>query len=402
VEVIAMRANIGKAIILGLAVLTACAAGCSQKDAGQQTSDEGQSGVIGLQLQVAPGVTINTVSYAITGNGLNKTGTIDVTNSTLIQALIGGIPTGNNYTISLTATSTDGKVSCAGTATFNVASHATTAVTVHLLCKVAGADSGSISVNGSTTMCPNLDSVSVSPTSASVGSSVAVAAAASVLDPTQTLTYAWTVNAGGSFAAPSAASTTFMCNAAGTSTLTVTVSNGSCSDTASATVTCTGATTDAGATDTGVDAPVDTGSDTGGGVSTQSILSTKGAACLACAQTNGCLPPSCESLTGNAAAGPASGQPKAKLCLDTLQCVVSTKCAASGSGTPCFCGTASGAACLGAGAANGPCLSQETAGLETTDPSAVATGFGDTTKGGGLANALVQCLNDSSCTTCFQ
>jgi hypothetical protein len=88
--------------------------------------------------------------------------------------------------------------------------------------------------------------------------------------------------------------------------------------------------------------------------------------------------------------------------LNTLACVISSKCAASGSGTACYCGTASGASCLGAGAANGACKSDEEKGLETTDPSAIATGFGDATKGGGLANSLVQCLNDSSCTTCFQ
>jgi hypothetical protein len=176
---------------------------------------------------------------------------------------------------------------------------------------------------------------------------------------------------------------------------------------------------EAGAGDGGADATVDASTDAAsdahatdatsdahdsGIVNTTTILDGKSHACLVCAQTSGCVPPAmqCEALQGNAAAGPGAGVARAELCLETLSCVLTTNCASSGTGTPCYCGSAQGASCLSPGNANGMCKSQEERGLETTDPAKIATGFGDSSTGGGVANELVQCLNDNSCSDCFQ
>src|SRR4051794_11213195 len=79
--------------------------GCSSTGGVRQqpVSEPENSGTLGLALQLTGGVTLNTVSYAITGNGVNKTGSIDVRNSTTISATIGGIPAGAGYTITLSA-----------------------------------------------------------------------------------------------------------------------------------------------------------------------------------------------------------------------------------------------------------------------------------------------------------
>ncbi len=79
-----------------------------------------QVGSLGINLDVAPGVTLNSVTYSITGNGFTKTGTIDTSGSPTISGTIGGIPAGNGYTITLTATSTEGDTTFTGSAKFDV------------------------------------------------------------------------------------------------------------------------------------------------------------------------------------------------------------------------------------------------------------------------------------------
>jgi hypothetical protein len=256
-------------------------------------------------------------------------------------------------------------------------------------------------------VCPTIDAISASPSSIEVGFSVALTAAASDLDNSPApLAYAWSASSG-TFGSATAANTTFTCTAPGVVTLTLVVSDGDCTDTGTVPITCTSSPV----RDAGSDAaPHDAGSDAAPPhdaappVTTLSILSGKNAECLACAQTNGCVDTGvlCEASAGNAAAGPAAGDARSQLCLDTLSCVIGANCAASGTGSPCYCGAARGTTCLSAGAADGACRSQEERGLETTDPVSIATGFGNTVLGGGVANVLVQCLNDSACTTCFQ
>src|SRR5690348_10020486 len=60
-----------------------------------------QVGSVGLRLEAAPGVTFDSVTYSITGNGFTKSGTIDTSGSPIISANIGGIPTGNGYKLTL-------------------------------------------------------------------------------------------------------------------------------------------------------------------------------------------------------------------------------------------------------------------------------------------------------------
>src|SRR4051812_8520512 len=109
--------------------------GCSAADTSPTPAAVDEPvGSVGLALQVA-GVTLNSVSYTIIGSAFNKSGTIAVTNSTRISPVIGGIPAGNGYSISLTASDlTSSSISCAGSASFNVTAGATTATQVALQC----------------------------------------------------------------------------------------------------------------------------------------------------------------------------------------------------------------------------------------------------------------------------
>src|SRR5262245_24296568 len=88
-----------------LALISATAAvGC-----GNDQNKRPDIGSVELALQAAPGVTINVVSYSISGpNSFSKTGTIDVSHSSTVSATIGGLPAGNGFAVTLMANSTDG------------------------------------------------------------------------------------------------------------------------------------------------------------------------------------------------------------------------------------------------------------------------------------------------------
>jgi hypothetical protein len=154
----------------------------------------------------------------------------------------------------------------------------------------------------------------------------------------------------------------------------------------------------------GGDANAEAG-DSGSAPTTLGLLKTiLGADCANCAQTNGCVgsAQTCDSLATIADSGPGAGETVGQLCLDTLRCLASTRCGGSnGSGIVdvCYCtDTPLGSHCT----TSGPCMAAEQKGLETTNDTDIYNRFYDPSVGGGVANNIVQCLLDSSCTTCFQ
>jgi len=224
--------------ILFVAVMSAVPAGCFQPP----PSADDDVGTIGLSLQVAPGVTISTISWNITNTavGFSRSGTVSVQNSNAIRFQVGGLPAGAGYTIALTATTTDGAFSCAGSATFSVMSGVTSPVSLTLTCTANGNGTGSVVVNGSTAICTTITSLSAAPLETIVNSAIALAAtvAAGSLTPT----FAWTATAG-SFDDPATAMPVFTCPSSPTNvTITLAVSPtapGCTSATRSVEVTCT-------------------------------------------------------------------------------------------------------------------------------------------------------------------
>src|SRR5882757_2375285 len=120
-------------------------AGCSSDPAPDVGVE--QSGSLGLKLTVAPGVTLNSVAYSITGNGFTKAGSIDTSGAPTITGTVGGLPAGKGYTIALTATSAEGGTTFTGSANFDVIAGATSSVTVHLT-GTGKTGNGSVAVNG--------------------------------------------------------------------------------------------------------------------------------------------------------------------------------------------------------------------------------------------------------------
>jgi hypothetical protein len=195
-----------------------------------------------LAVVVQGGIVLNTVSYTVMGPGVNQMGTIDVSHSSTISADLSGLPAGGPDTISLSATSADGKVSCSGaSAPFSVTAHQTTSVNVMLDCHETP-HTGSIAVNGAINLCPVVDGVSANPSDIAVGFPASLAAVAHDTDSGPApLAYHWSA-ASGTVSDPTSATPTFTCTVPGPVTLTVTVSDGDmnpgCPDSQSIVITC--------------------------------------------------------------------------------------------------------------------------------------------------------------------
>jgi len=218
-----------------LVLISASVAACNA----ERPSDGDGKGALGrveLQLQAAPGIFLNAVAYSTAGPH-SYSGTLDVSHSATISAVIGNIAAGSPYTLTLTGTTTDGTTTCTGTsAPFAVTASATTAVAVHLDCK-QGHSTGSISVTGQLNVCASVTSVSAS---APVGNTIALVSSAS--DPDSgpgPISYLWTAS-GGTLSSTTVANPTFACSGPGNASLTLTVSDGDegCADTFNLLLTC--------------------------------------------------------------------------------------------------------------------------------------------------------------------
>jgi hypothetical protein len=236
-----MRISRSRFFYCALACLATAATACSDHGAASEQATEGTNGKLDVALDIAPGVTLSTVNYSITGPGsFTKTGSFDVTNSTTISATIGPIPVGTGYTVTLSTTL---GATCNGSAMFDIQSHQTTPVTVHMSCKTPSTN-GSVMVNGAINICPLIDGVQASPSEVLVSGSVGLVGTAHDSDSGPSpLTYAWTSDSG-TFTDSKAPSTRFTCTAPGTANVTLTVSDGdaSCAATSTVQVTCTGRT----------------------------------------------------------------------------------------------------------------------------------------------------------------
>ena len=223
--------------------LTACTAliACSTDQSPSVRADE-TLGTAEFALQGAPGVTLNTVSYTIVGPAsFAKSGSFDVSQSTRLAALIGPLPAGQGYAITLSANSVDGASSCSGSAQFDVVAQQTTPVAVAFSCH-EGARTGSALVNGVLNICPSLDAVSANPAEVLLGTSIALSARAHDPDAgPAAIGYRWTA-ASGSLSDANVSNPTFTCLQPGSVMLSVSASDGdplaSCADSRSITVHC--------------------------------------------------------------------------------------------------------------------------------------------------------------------
>ena len=303
-----------------------------------------------LGLTLSPGVEVDVVSFQLRGIGLPPIdGSIDVRGDSAPATLLTAIPPGG-YHVSGTATSRDGRTTCMGGADFSVLTGQTASVTVRLECR-AQTPTGGIAVETRFNHCPQaLITVPrpVLPSSSPFGQwQVGVSARDVEAD---TLRYSWVAPQGGGFDDPSSPSPVYTCPSEGGKRLLVTISDGQCS-------------TD---TETDVDCSL-------------RDVDPCGLCVLANCEAEG---PGCSSLTDATRRG---------LCESLFACARRTHC--GGQYNPaCWCGTVDLRTCISvAGAAEGPCLAEELAAAESSDPATIVSRFTDPVYASGAAHNRLQC-----------
>ncbi|MDX2054737.1 MAG: DUF4215 domain-containing protein [Polyangiaceae bacterium] len=109
----------------------------------------------------------------------------------------------------------------------------------------------------------------------------------------------------------------------------------------------------------------------------------------------------CSTATGNAAAGPAAGQPKKDLCGAMIDCANTTKCAKGslGSGERCYCGTFDTTSCI-SGFANGPCRTEAERAAESTTGLTVGQRWANSDFAIGLATSYIRCTLEKCKSQC--
>jgi hypothetical protein len=234
-------------LFLGPALTTV---GCSTEPQSRSHSrpDAQGTGFLAVTLEIGGGNEIDTVSWKITGGEMEPmSGTIDTSapGTTASIEVFGLPPTeGDDYTISMEASTNDGALTCAGSADFGIEAAQKTALMVFLNCKPPERF-GSVRVNGKFNICAELTKAVASPLQTSVGSEIDLFAQAEDAEGDD-IDFLWTAE-GGIVDENTAQETTFTCLDLGLGSVTITVSDGDIACASSWTVPVTCVPSDGGA-----------------------------------------------------------------------------------------------------------------------------------------------------------
>lgn len=242
-----------------LALIGSClaaSAGACSGNRDPSSAQTGATGTIGMALTIPAGISISELTWTIHNPALlasDRTGTVDVSRSATVGFVVGGLPAGGGYTITISGTTSNG-IGCTATAAFSVAAGATTSVSVNVVCTntaVDAGETGSVSITGTVTVddvCAAVTALSASPSTVNVGGAIELQAeGVDGAGNSADVKLAWALTGGtgtGTFDDPNSASPAFTCTRPGavTVTVTATVSDGGAqctNNTASVTLTCT-------------------------------------------------------------------------------------------------------------------------------------------------------------------
>jgi hypothetical protein len=106
-----------------------------EASSGSAARVDAQTGSISFALQTA-GVRFDAFDYVITGPHFQTHGTLDVSNSTTVSGVVGGIPIGTGYAVTLSGSSVDTpRAQCQGSKSFDITTDAVTPVPVTINCR---------------------------------------------------------------------------------------------------------------------------------------------------------------------------------------------------------------------------------------------------------------------------
>jgi hypothetical protein len=198
------------------------AAGCDRAPLANQHD---MLGTVGVALQVAPGVSLTSASYLITGaNGFTRTDNVPVGSSANVAVMVSDLPVADGYDIAVSGVASDMTTVCSGSGHFSVQADAMSKVIVHLVCGPHA--TGAADLGTTINVCPVLDELSASPAEVLVGHALALIASSHDADHGPSpLAYAWSASSG-ALSSASGTQPTFTCATAGLASIAVTVSDG--------------------------------------------------------------------------------------------------------------------------------------------------------------------------------
>ncbi len=144
--------------------------GGSQKPGVVNTASDG-IGAVGMALTLPGGEHISRLDYTLSNAANTYTGHYDVTNTVTVSLVIPNVASGTGYQLTLSATSDDGKTTCAfpsvgttNTQNITVVNRTTTTVMVNMQCVVnQGLDAGSVLVTATQANCPVWNTIVANP-----------------------------------------------------------------------------------------------------------------------------------------------------------------------------------------------------------------------------------------------
>jgi hypothetical protein len=236
------RSNHGA--MLALSAAASILGGACSEAASTQPSDSEEARVAITLVGDDGDIVLANVDYVVRDTqGNERRGSVNIASSTKVQFVVGSLLPAS-YTLTLSATSSDGATTCTGSSeTFSVTAGVTAAVSMVLSCTQTQGR-GSAAVTAATNVCPTVAPPSALPSEVLVGGSLVVDVG-TVTDPDHgpaALTGQWNATPPrGLFADPTARSTSFECAEPGAVTLRYTASDGDtvCRSYGEVTVTCT-------------------------------------------------------------------------------------------------------------------------------------------------------------------
>jgi hypothetical protein len=198
---------------------------------------QGNVGSVTMHLDIGPGTSVTSVDWTIT-NGVNTySGEALIGDAQSVEFAAGGILAGSGYTVTLTATDSQGDPCSGASAPFSVSAGAVTQVVLAVVCTAppdgsiaADVTTGPVEVDAGVslvvapqTACPGISAFSISP--AEINPSQTASLAVQTIGPAASITWSVSPAGGGTFGNASAANTTFACSP-GPSQVTVTATAG--------------------------------------------------------------------------------------------------------------------------------------------------------------------------------
>lgn len=192
-----------------------------------------ETGDLSVEVLLPSKLSLPALTFRLSGEGIApilKTMPI-VGSPATTSALFTMLPAGREYSVTVTALSTDGTTTCVASGKAVVPANHTTILTVPLQCTTP---------NGSAVItvgfeCRLISSLVIAPVVAAVGANVAVTV--EVNPDGGGTTFSWTATSG-TFRDPTAAKTTFVCSTPGTASITLTATSGVCSDHLTLSISC--------------------------------------------------------------------------------------------------------------------------------------------------------------------